>query len=552
MSFVTDMTDLPFPKSDLNPVPVGADPTKFQTAAEWNTLCQAVVDLRTFVVRPSNNIVAMLGNSQFTSKGCTTDNMSRQPNVFLSNTKVTLSKIYGTASSEPIPLTDMGRGPLRIANVSTFPGFGPEVSFGKELYDLLNGFGTPVTSSNMPWVVSFAIDGMAVKQMRKGSTYGTATPAFGGANAYNAFVTRVQSVVSDTGRRLGLLVGDLGPNDGADATDAANVAANWIGLWGELQGDLGDDFPLILLNMHSAADAAFRPTVVRPQLALAAATIGCRIIDYSDRPLNSDNLHLGSRRIYTVGGRMAAGARDDMGLMRRTSSIVAVRGYGEPEYEGTTQKPAAFPLTQDQDLQLYVVGSMKNAGGYTAIPAPTVPASGWVTHGNQTQAGGGQTQGAALFSRPVTQADIDANPNGRFPPGAQILLSNDENYGKLFTLFGPTLPVLDGAVTPFSGLTAGGVTTTKANSLVVIAFVAQGGGLAVNEHFTVANVNLANLVIVSDEPYGLSTGNFGILVVAVGTKVAPGATGNTTLTSTPGGAANTTLLAGFTAAFGVS
>lgn len=552
MSFVTDMTSLPFATGDLNPVPVGADPTKFCSAAMWNTVCQAVVDLRTFVLQPSKNIIAFLGNSQFTAKGCTTDNMSRQPNVFLSNANVTLSKIYGTASSEPIPLTDMGRGPLRIANVSTFPGFGPEVSFGKEIYDLFNGFGTPVTAANMPWVVNFAIDGMAVKQMRKGSSYGTLTPAFGGSNAYTAFVNRVKGVLTTTGRGLGLLVGDLGPNDGADATDASNVAANWIGLWGELQGDLGTGFPLILLNMHSGADAAFRPTVVRPQLVLAAATIGCRLIDYSDRPLNSDSLHLGSRRIYTLGGRIAAGARDDLGLMHRKSTIVAVRGYGEPEYEGTTQKPAAYPLTQDQDLLLYVVGSIKNAGGYTAIPTPTVPASGWTSLGNQTQAGGGQTQGAALFSRPVSQADIDANPNGRFPPGATILLSNDENYGKLFTLFGPSLPVLDGAVTPFSGLTAGGVTTTKANSLVVIAFVAQGGGLAPNERFTVTNANLANLTIVSDEPYGLTTGNFGIVVFAVGTKVVPGATGNTTLVSTPGGAANTVLLAGFTAAFGAS
>lgn len=499
-------------------------------------------------------VIVFLGDSQLTSKGATTDNMSRQPNVFAPYTNATLDKIYAPASSEPIPVVDMNRGDLRIANVSTFPGFGPELSFGREIYDLLNGFGTTATVTNMPWIVSFAVDGMALKQMRKGSSYGTATPAFGGLNTYGAFVARVQAALATTGRHIGLLVSDLGPNDGANLTDANAVSANWIGLWGELQGDLGTGFPLILLNMHSGADAAFRPTTVRAQLAIAAAAIpGARLVDYSDLILNSDSLHLGSRRIWTLGGRIAAAARDQLGLLSRKSNLVAVRGYGEPEYEGTTQKPAAYPLSQDGDVQLYMVGSMKNSGGYTAIPTPTVPASGWTSLGNVTQAFGGQTQGAALFMRQLSQADIDTN--GKIPPGAQILLSNDENYGKLFTLFGPwRFPVIDGSVVSFttasfsnSAVNAPGVTTTQPNSLVVICFISQGGGPAVSEHYTVANSNLANLTIVSDEPYGLTTGNFGILVCAAGTKVVAGATGNTTLTPTPGSV--NAAPSGFTVAF---
>lgn len=557
-NFVTDLTDLPFPKSDLNPVPVGADPTKFQTAAEWNTLCQDLLDLRTFVLASQNNtkMIAFLGNSNFLSNGASTDNASRQDDVLTANQKCVLDKIYGTSSGEPVPLVDMGRGFLRVANVSTFPGFGPTLSFGKEIFGLLNGFGTAATESNKPWLVDFAISGVRLKDLLPASTYGQATPAFGGLNAYGAFKARVRAAEAASGRTLSTLVSDLGPNDGVVVGDANAVAANWVIFWTQFL----IDFPgtqLILLQMNVNCDASFNPTLVRPQIALAASQIaGCRLAIADDQQLNSDNIHYGARRIYTIGQRIAAAQRDQFGLMPRSTAIPAFLGYGQPEFHPvsgstTTLKPAAYALTQDKNLQLLLCGSMKNSGGYTAIPSPTVPAAGWTQLGNTTQAIGGQTQGVALFSRPVSQADLDTN--NHIPPGATILLSNDENYCKLFTLFGAGALALDGTVTTFketsfsnTPFAAAGVTTAAANSLVVIAFVTQGGGLSPTEHFTVANANLTNLTIVTDEPYGLTTGNFGVLVVAVGTMVAPGPTGNTTLTKS---ASFNAACCGFTAAF---
>ena len=44
--FVYDQTSLFYPKTDLTPVPVGADPTKYVAALDWNTGMQACVDLR--------------------------------------------------------------------------------------------------------------------------------------------------------------------------------------------------------------------------------------------------------------------------------------------------------------------------------------------------------------------------------------------------------------------------------------------------------------------------------------------------------------------------
>lgn len=49
-NFVRDLTSLPFPVTDLNPIPAGQDPTKWMDAAKYNDVCQAAVDLRGWVL----------------------------------------------------------------------------------------------------------------------------------------------------------------------------------------------------------------------------------------------------------------------------------------------------------------------------------------------------------------------------------------------------------------------------------------------------------------------------------------------------------------------
>lgn len=484
------------------------------------------------------------GNSNFGSMGVTTDQSARQDHVLISDPRFVLDKIYGTSSGEPIPLTDMGRGPLRPANVSAFPGFGPEQFFGPEIFTLLNGFGAGATESNKPWLLSVSVAGARLLDALKSSGYGTATPEFGGSNFYTAFVNRVKAARTDSGREIGAMFSDWGPNDGANPTDANQIAARWIQLWSDLQSDLGFGFPLILLQMNPAADASFNPSLVIPQQVLAVAGIpGSRLVVPTRLALNSDNIHYGARSIGTLGTDFAAAVRDTRGMPARTSAIVAVRGYGQPQYSSAstgavTFKPFPNGMTQDGDVLLVLAGSMKNVGGFTSIPAPTVPASGWttVTGSSRQQAlPGGQTQGFALFARQVTQTDLDGN--NHLPPDSQILLSNDENYCKTFTLFGPTrFPVLRN-FTPFSAtsfantpFSVASINTTRPNALVVLAFVTQGGGVSPNESFTITNPNLTNITVVTDEPYGLFTGNFGVLVFVTGTMPSPGPIGVTTIT----------------------
>lgn len=48
-NFVEDNLSLPFPKTDITPIPSGADPTQYVDASDWNRVCQAEVDIRTFL-----------------------------------------------------------------------------------------------------------------------------------------------------------------------------------------------------------------------------------------------------------------------------------------------------------------------------------------------------------------------------------------------------------------------------------------------------------------------------------------------------------------------
>lgn len=47
-NFIIDDTSLPYPKSDLIPLPVGADETKWASAAHWNSIAKALLDVKSF------------------------------------------------------------------------------------------------------------------------------------------------------------------------------------------------------------------------------------------------------------------------------------------------------------------------------------------------------------------------------------------------------------------------------------------------------------------------------------------------------------------------
>lgn len=544
-NFVTDLTDLPFPKSDLNPVPVGADTTKFQSAAEWNTLCQAVIDLRTFALAGASNTDAwgFLGDSNMLNMGVTTDKAVRWNNVVdASNSLVpdprgVIVVRYSAASSEPLTIVDQGTQTLRAHNASSFPGFGSELSFGEQLFDLLNGVGATPTAANRPLILVDGISGVELKQALPASTFGQATPAFGGLNWYGSWKARTLSALAIAGRTLGGMVITLGGNDTSSGPDSAAVAANMVTLATQIRADFGAQVAIVWVKLNALANVdPTNRTTVRAQMVLGASQIpGCRLIVIDSYPLNGDGLHYSADPCWDMGLQKLEAMRQMRGIAARAVTKPTVIGYGTPSFNnaGGALTPRGYPLAKHGDLEMTFVAAMKNSGGATASSGWT--ASGWTLAASGAQAISGQTQEFALFTRNVLQTDLDAN-NG-LPAAFSCTTGNDENYSVRVCVRGPNLfPTVDGSIVSYSAsafgtgaVNAGGPTTTGTNSLTVTFVGGQGGGASLTEHFAASNANTSPTVLI-DAPLLQNTTNYGLLAVVVGTKAAPGAVGNTVIT----------------------
>jgi lysophospholipase L1-like esterase len=495
-----------------------------------------------------NTMFAVIGDSNVPSAGVNTDKAAGENDVFVPKFYGVLDMTYAIGSSEPLTMIDKGTGALRIKNAGASYGYGPELSFAKEMYDLLNGAGTAPTTNNTPWFAAFGISGIELKQWLPGSTYGQTS--FSGTNLYNTWKTRMQVLLAASGRKLGGIIISLGGNDATNSPDANAVAANMVTLATQIRADFGQQVVIVWWKLHAQADLGtvpFRDTVRAQQVAGAAAIPMCRLISQDDRTLLSDFLHLGADEIWTMGGRSASAMADLLGLQRRRTSLVAVRGYGTPDYDKATLTPPAYPLTQDGDTELLFASSTWLSGTPTAIPTP----AGWTQIGSSSSTASGETEEFALFTRSVLQAELDAN--GGVPASVSITPGGTETKAQRFTLFGPNrFPTLDGSTVAFAGgafgtgaVSAGGVTTTSPND-AVLTFISGEANTAGpgSQHFTVTNANTAPSKV-KDATYLItSTTNSGSIAVYYGIKIAASATGATSITP-----AVTTNPCGFTGAW---
>ncbi len=248
-------------------------------------------------------------------------------------------------------------------------------------------------------------------------------------------------------------------------------------------------------------------------------------------PMASDNLHYKADPTWDMGLQYVEAMRRLRGISARRVTQPTVVGYGTPSFNLTTLAPRGYPLSVHGDLELLFVGSMKNSGGATNIPTP----AGWTSLQTLSQAIGGQTQKAAIFSRTLLQSDLDASSG--LPPAVSIAHGNDEGYSVRVTVRGPNLfPSIDGSVVAYAatafgtgGVNATGPTTTGTNSAVLTFVCSQGGGTSPTEHMTDANATTAPALVV-DAPLLMNTTNYGLLALFAGVKATPGATGTDVVT----------------------
>jgi hypothetical protein len=487
----------------------------------------------------SENAWAFFGDSGINSQGVNTDNSVRWNNVVsgsspVPNANVVLNTIYATASSEPLTMVDLGTTDLRAHNVGSPPGYGFEFSFGQAIFDLVNGVGTTATAGNKPWLLVFGISGVELKQLLPASTYGQASTAFGGLNAYNFWKARTQALLAASGRKLGgIILGSLGGNDASNSPDANAVAANMVTLATQIRSDFGPQVAIVWLKLHSGAAVPFNSTVRAQQVTGCSLIPNCRLLVIDSYPLLSDNLHWGADPVWDMGLQQVEAIRQMRGIPARVVTQPTIVGYGTPDYNKAAGAlaPRGYPRSKHGDIELLGVASLKLTGSPTTIPTP----AGWTSLGNSSQTVSGETQEFALFIRNVTQSDLDAN--GGLPPAVSITTGNDENYAVRITIRGPSLfPTIDGSVISYAatafgtgGVNAGGTTTTGANDLVLTWVFGEGGSSSPTEHFIASNATTSPTVVF-DAPLVQNTSNFGLLALFAGVKATPGATGTTVIT----------------------
>lgn len=560
--FVTDLADLPPVKTDLNPLPGTVDPTQAIAAADYNAVRAALYSLRTALIagQENTNAWAFLGDSNALNMGTTTDNAVRWNNVVDSNNSIVpdprgvIVVRYSTASTEPLTIVDQGTQTLRAHNASSLPGFGPELSFAEQMFDLLAGVGATPTASNRPLIIVDGISGVELKQALPASTFGQSTPAFGGLNWYGAWKARTLSALAVANRTLAGIVITLGGNDGSNGTDAAAVGANMQTLAAQIRADFGAQVAIVWVKLHVSANTPNTATVRTQMVAGAAAIPNCRLIVIDSYPINGDLLHFKANPVWDMGLQMLEAMRQLRGIVARRVTQPTVIGYGTPDFDkpGGALTPHGYPLAKHGDLELAFVAAMKNSGSATA--SSTWTASGWTLAASGAQAIGGQTQEFALFTRNVLQTDLDAN-NG-LPAAFSCTTGNDENYAVRVCVRGPNLfPTVDGSIVSYAAtafgtgaVNAAGPTTAGTNSLVLTFVCGQGGGSSATIHFTASNATTSPALVI-EAPLVQTTTNFGLLGLFAGQKSTPGAAGTTAITpGTLAGGTFTTNPSGFTVA----
>lgn len=388
-------------------------------------------------------------------------------------TAVPYNKHYSQSSNDPVPYaTDVtgGVGPYAAAGVSN------------------SGFQVPLAQEMVRAGFSFslyehAISGIKALQFTPAATFPTQSP--GSLNLWNATTARVDSL----GGRVRGMVWVIGGNDGLNGADAAACNGNLTAIANASILKWGSSLAIAMVrnsNNQSAAVANLA-TIQAAQDAVAAA-FPSNIVEVwtDDLALHSDNLHFNGNSVVVLGQRVAYALLDRMGIARvRPATFPAVACWAPLYINAAGAYSVVGPgCAIDKDLEVMTVFSQTASGANNAIGTPTTTgAQVWTSRGTALSTDGTTTTRMAVFTRPVTAADL-VTGHGAMPSSTVPDNTNPINGARIFVVRGPnasSAPSVDVIQTSVNnafqtGLTLAGVTTTAANELIV----AIAGGYRTN------------------------------------------------------------------------
>lgn len=467
---------------------------------------------------PGTMLVALLGDSDQVGFGVA----NSADTGFLVNTpdnRIQYNDHYANSTNTPIPFLEYPAyhvlGPLAPYADPNSQSLGQSITFGQEAIKL-----TPA-----PVVVQVALTGstLATHWLPTG-TY----PGAGSLNLYNTVVADIHQFETQVGRKLDAVVVNLGTNDAVTSGDATAFQANMTAFAAALRVDFGASLKIAWVKCNPNVPNTFISTVITAQQNVDTADAQMTLVDYDDLPL-SGSFHATTNGYLSMGQGSYFRVNDLLGIARvNVVTTPAVVGYG-PVVSGTGNL-VAIPWRGERDGDLEVLCVVTGL----ATSAITTPA-GWTlvqVSGDATAIG--VHENMSVYTRPVTQALLNAN-NNHMPSTSITIGTSTRNAAKIFTVRGPNLnPTADTGPqgTASNAIGTGpvaitGVTTTTTNELVMCF---SGGYCGSDGTMVVTNGGLTSVTEIQDTVENINTDRE-IINLTVGTKATAGATGNFSATS---------------------
>lgn len=379
-------------------------------------------------------------------------------------TAVPYKKRYAQASADPINyLTDVtgGVGPYNVAGVEN-SGF--QVPFSQE-----------AVRAGVSWsLLEHAISGIEAKQWTPSADFPTLPD--GTLNLWNQTLALADAFGGTV--RGQILV--IGGNDGTNAPDAAACEANLTEIVEGAIARWGNALAIVMVRNSDNQTAAVSElaTIQAAEDAVAAAfPNNITEVWTNDLALHSDNLHFNGNSAVVLGQRVAYAMLDRLSVARsRPATFPSIQCWA-PLY---THAAGAFTVVGpgcaiDKDLEVMTVYSQTASGANNAIGTPTTSgAQPWTSRGTATSTDGTSTTRMAIFTRPVTSADL-ATGHGAMPSSSVPDNSNAINGARIFVVRSPnasSTPSVDAIQTSVNNafqtsITLTGVTTTASNELIL-------------------------------------------------------------------------------------
>lgn len=379
-----------------------------------------------------DGLVVMIGDSIMNGYG-DSNTADAGLGIGTAYTPVQFAGKSGAAVAATMTWNDTAYGNLRPRTSGTADNMGPELSFGRYLFQ----WGGDACA-----IAKFGINGVSLGGTSGYLPTGTTVPT---VSLYSQLKTFVQAAVTSSGKQVSALVMSLGTNDSGDLTNSNAFDANLTTLAAQFKTDFGANVVFVLRRVNSATDPTGRPYIATIQSKGASWVAGRTDAVYVNvdavPPNPADNIHPDANGHISEGNLLAQALTYKLRPARNDNQAATASPWMQAAYEPgifttgvqNVAPKARCPDAKAGDLQVLVyqnyfqnaVPTLTTANGFVALAGGAAQSLGAANYTN-----------AKIWTRAVLQTDLDAAGGRLLDP---VFTDNsDELLAWCFVIRGPS------------------------------------------------------------------------------------------------------------------